>query len=41
MEQNKISLTNILMVLSGKGGVGKSTVTTLIAATLARRGCKV
>lgn len=29
------------MVLSGKGGVGKSTVTTLLAATLARKGLKV
>lgn len=37
--RNKIR--NIIVVMSGKGGVGKSSVTGLIAASLARAGKKV
>ncbi|MEW6171766.1 MAG: Mrp/NBP35 family ATP-binding protein [Bacillota bacterium] len=32
---------NVLAVMSGKGGVGKSSVTALLAVTLARRGYRV
>ncbi|XP_076258592.1 NUBP iron-sulfur cluster assembly factor 2 [Rhynchophorus ferrugineus] len=32
---------HIILVLSGKGGVGKSTVSTQIALTLVEKGCKV
>ncbi len=35
------STTKVLMVASGKGGVGKSTVTTNLAAALAKQGYKV
>ncbi len=35
------STTKVLMVASGKGGVGKSTVTTNLAAALATQGYKV
>lgn len=31
----------VLLVLSGKGGVGKSTVSTQLALTLKERGYKV
>jgi Mrp family chromosome partitioning ATPase len=36
---NKID--HVLVVMSGKGGVGKSSVTALIAATLAKQGKRV
>ncbi len=36
---NKIS--NVIVVMSGKGGVGKSSVTALIASNLAKQGKKV
>jgi Mrp family chromosome partitioning ATPase len=39
--ENQCKIKNIIMVISGKGGVGKSTVTTLIATSFARKGCKV
>lgn len=35
------NIRNIIVVMSGKGGVGKSSVTALIATSLARRGKKV
>ena len=38
-EQSKIK--NIIAVVSGKGGVGKSLVTSLMAVTMQRRGYKV
>lgn len=35
------SVKHIILVLSGKGGVGKSTVSTQLALTLVEKGCKV
>lgn len=35
------SITNVIVVMSGKGGVGKSSVTALIASNLAKQGKKV
>ena len=35
------SVKHTILVLSGKGGVGKSTVTTQIALTLRQNGLKV
>ena len=34
-------IENVIAISSGKGGVGKSTVTSNIAVTLAKMGCKV
>lgn len=34
-------IKSVVAIMSGKGGVGKSTVTALLAATMARRGRKV
>lgn len=35
------SVKRVILVLSGKGGVGKSTVSTQLALTLKERGYKV
>ena len=35
------TISRVIAVMSGKGGVGKSTVTALVASTLARQGNKV
>ena len=41
-EQNKMSnVKRVIAVMSGKGGVGKSMVTDLLAVTMQRRGYKV
>ena len=34
-------IKNVIGVISGKGGVGKSTVTGIMAVTLAKKGYKV
>ncbi len=34
-------IQRVIGIVSGKGGVGKSTVTTLLARELAKKGCKV
>ena len=35
------SIRNVIVVMSGKGGVGKSSVTALIASSLAKEGYAV
>lgn len=39
--ENLAKINHIILVLSGKGGVGKSTVASQIALTLASEGKKV
>lgn len=41
MSENLKSIKHVVMVLSGKGGVGKSTVTTQLALSLVKAGKKV
>lgn len=43
MEDKKIrrNIKNVIAIMSGKGGVGKSTLTTLIAKELTKKGHKV
>lgn len=41
MSENLKSIKHVIMVLSGKGGVGKSTITTQIALSLVNSGKKV
>ena len=38
---NELNIKHVLLVLSGKGGVGKSSVTTQLAYVLYKRGFKV
>ena len=40
-EDNLSKVKHIILVLSGKGGVGKSTVTTQLALALKNEGKKV
>jgi len=37
----KSSVKKVIAVVSGKGGVGKSTVTSMLAVAMARKGCRV
>jgi len=39
--QHKPGIDNVVAIMSGKGGVGKSLVTGLLAVALRRRGCSV
>jgi Mrp family chromosome partitioning ATPase len=41
MEQRMNNIKHKILVLSGKGGVGKSTVATQLARCLVNSGCKV
>lgn len=37
----KASVKKVIAVVSGKGGVGKSTVTSLLSVAMAKKGCRV
>ncbi len=39
--ENLSKIKHVILVLSGKGGVGKSTVTTQLALSLVQNGYKV
>lgn len=41
LPNNMSRIDRVVAIMSGKGGVGKSTVTALLAAEMARRGLKV
>lgn len=41
VEERLAQVTDVVAIMSGKGGVGKSTLTVNLAAALARRGCAV
>jgi Mrp family chromosome partitioning ATPase len=41
LQENLSQIKHVILVLSGKGGVGKSTVSSQIAAALYRQGLKV
>ena len=41
INQRLASITRIIAVSSGKGGVGKSLIATTLALSLAKKGCKV
>ena len=41
MEENHFTVKHVYLILSGKGGVGKSSVTTQLAFALYEKGFKV
>jgi len=40
-DNKNLTIKNVLLILSGKGGVGKSSVTTQLAYALYEKGFKV
>ncbi len=41
IQESLAKIKNKLLIMSGKGGVGKSTISTNLALTLSQKGCKV